>query len=193
MAERFQTSRVALREALRALEREGMITIKRGFGGGAFVADFNGALRALTDSLNNVVKLGQAKSGDLTEVRCILEPVMARLATQRATAEDLQAIEAIVLLQEEELRAGALSRKYDMEFHRLVANCCHNPVLSIVVSAINDSIRDAIYRSKLTHEMRARVVQYHRDVFDAIHAALVLLLVPPASSELLGFGGVTGR
>jgi len=28
MAERFQTSRVALREALRALEKEGMITIK---------------------------------------------------------------------------------------------------------------------------------------------------------------------
>ena len=38
MAERFQTSRVALREALRALEKEGMITIKRGSGGGAFVA-----------------------------------------------------------------------------------------------------------------------------------------------------------
>ena len=38
MAEQFQTSRVALREALRALEKEGLITIKRGAGGGAFVA-----------------------------------------------------------------------------------------------------------------------------------------------------------
>ena len=172
MAEQFQTSRVALREALRALEQEGMIAIKRGFGGGAFVADFDDALRALTDSLNTVVKLGQAKSGNLTEVRSILEPVMARLATQRASAEDLRAIEEIVLLQEEELRTGALSRKYDMEFHRLVASACHNPVLSIVVGAINDSIRDAIYRSKLTRDMRARVVQYHRDLFEAIRARL---------------------
>ncbi len=32
-----------------------------------------------------------------------------------------------------------------------------------------------------------------RLVFEAIQAALVLLLVPPASSELVGFGGVTGR
>jgi DNA-binding FadR family transcriptional regulator len=57
MAEHFQTSRVALREALRALEKEGLITVKRGAGGGAFVADFDHALRALTDSLNLLCSL----------------------------------------------------------------------------------------------------------------------------------------
>src|SRR5260370_3312780 len=170
MAEQFETSRVALREALRSLEQEGMIEIKRGSGGGAFVADFDNALRALTDSLNTVVKLGQAKSGHLTEVRSMLDPVMARTAAGRATDDDLQALQAIVEAQEEELRSGALSRKYDMEFHRLIANACHNPVLSIVVTAINDAIRDAIYRSKLSREMREQVVGYHRKLFEAIAA-----------------------
>jgi GntR family transcriptional repressor for pyruvate dehydrogenase complex len=170
MAEQFETSRVALREALRSLEQEGMIEIKRGSGGGAFVADFDNALRALIDSLNTVVKLGQAKSGHLTEVRSMLEPVMARTAAARATDSDLQALQAIVEAQEQELRSGALSRKYDMEFHRLVANACHNPVLSIVVTAINDAIRDAIYRSKLTRGMREQVVRYHRELFSAISA-----------------------
>jgi len=168
LAQQFETSRVGLREALRALEREGMINIKRGFGGGAFVADFDGALRALTDSLNTVVKLGQAKSGHLTEVRTILEPEMARLATVRASAVDLAAMESVVLVQEEELRSGDLTRKHDMEFHRSVANACNNPVLTIVVGAIDDSIRDPILRSKLTYDMRARVVGYHRSVFEAI-------------------------
>src|SRR5438552_4613060 len=93
MAEQFETSRVALREALRSLEQEGMIEIKRGSGGGAFVADFDNALRALTDSLNTVVKLGQAKSGHLTEVRSMLEPVMARMAAARATGDDVQAMQ----------------------------------------------------------------------------------------------------
>ena len=168
MAGQFQTSRVALREALRALEQEGMISIRRGFGGGAFVADFDLALRALTDSLNTVVKLGQAKSGNLTEVRTIVEPEMTRLATRRATEEDLAAIEAVVLAQEQELCSGELTRKRDMEFHRMVANASHNPVLTIVVSAIDDSIRDPILRSKLTYDMRAGVVTYHRRVFEAI-------------------------
>jgi len=168
MAEQFATSRVALREALRSLEQEGMIEIRRGFGGGAFVADFDNALRALTDSLNTVVKLGQAKSGHLTEVRSMLEPVMARMAAARATEDDVQAMQKIVEAQEQELASGVLSRKFDMEFHRVVANACHNPVLSIVITAINDAIRDAIYRSKLTTEMRQQVVRYHREVFEAI-------------------------
>jgi GntR family transcriptional repressor for pyruvate dehydrogenase complex len=168
MASRYRTSRVALREALRALENEGMIVIKRGYGGGAFVSDFDNALKALRDSLNTVVKLGRAKSVHLTEVRRMLEPQIAQVATFRATPSDLQQIENVVLAQEEELRTGALSRRYDMEFHRLVVKATHNPVLAIVVNAINDSLRDSIFRSKLSQEMRARVVSSHRSIFEAL-------------------------
>jgi GntR family transcriptional repressor for pyruvate dehydrogenase complex len=168
MASRYQTSRVALREALRALENEGMIVIKRGFGGGAFVSDFDNALKALRESLNTVVKLGQAKSVHLTEVRRILEPQIAQIATLRATPSDLRDIEAVVLAQEEELRTSKLSRRYDMEFHRLVVKATHNPVLAVVVNAINDSLRESIFRSKLSQDMRARVVDNHRTIFEAL-------------------------
>lgn len=168
MASRYRTSRVALREALRTLENEGMIVIKRGFGGGAFVSDFDNALRALLDSLNTVVKLGRAKSAHLTEVRELLEPQIAHFATFRATPSDLREIELVVLAQEEEVRKGSLSRRYDMEFHRLIAKATHNPVLAIVVSAINDSLRESIYRSKLSEEMRERVTSNHRRIFNAL-------------------------
>src|ERR1700722_4204513 len=167
MALHFQTSRVALREALRALEKEGLITIKRGAGGGAFVADFDNALNALADSLNTVVRLGAAKSANLTEMRSILEPEITRLATLRATPEDITAIEAVVVAQEQELKSGELSRKLDMEFHRYVAEAAHNPVMNIVVNAVNQSIRDSILRSKRTAEMRNRVVEDHRRLFEA--------------------------
>jgi GntR family transcriptional regulator, transcriptional repressor for pyruvate dehydrogenase complex len=170
MAEHFQTSRVALREALRALEKEGLITIKRGAGGGAFVADFDNALNALAESLNTVVKLGSAKSAHLTEMRSILEPEITRLATLRATPEDINAIEAVVVAQEQELEGGELSRKLDMEFHRCIAEAAHNPVMNIVVNAVNQSIRDSILRSKRTEEMRRRVVTYHRNIFEAVRS-----------------------
>ncbi len=175
MAEHFQTSRVALREALRALEKEGLIIIKRGAGGGAFVADFDNALEALAESLNTVVKLGSAKSANLTEMRSILEPEITRLATMRATPEDISAIEAVVIAQEQELESGELSRKLDMEFHRCIAQAAHNPVMNIVVNAVNQSIRDSILRSKRTEEMRKRVVSYHRDIFEAVRSGIAEL------------------
>jgi GntR family transcriptional repressor for pyruvate dehydrogenase complex len=168
MAEHFQTSRVALREALRALEKEGLIAIKRGAGGGAFVANFDKTLDALADSLNTAVRLGSAKSANLTEMRSILEPEISRLATLRATPEDIGAIEAVVIAQEQELEGGELSRKLDMEFHRCVAEAAHNPVMNIVVNAVNQSIRVSILRSKRTEEMRKRVVAYHRSIFEAV-------------------------
>src|SRR5579859_596071 len=170
MAERFGTSRLALREALRALEQEGMISIKRGHNAGAFVADLDSALRALLKSLNTVVKLGQAKSSHLSEVRTILEPEITMLATLRATADDLSDIEAVVVAQEEELRNGELSRMLDMDFHRRLAAAAHNPILDIVVNAVNESIRDVISRSKRTDEMRTRVVRYHRNIFEAVRS-----------------------
>ena len=184
MAERFQTSRVALREALRALEKEGMITIKQGFGGGAFVGDFDNALRVLLDSLNTVVKLGRAKSVHLSEVRAILEPEITSLASLRATTADLRAIEAVVLAQERKLQAGELNRELQsgsgpsgrgcLEFHSRVAEAAHNPVLNIVANAVNESIREPISRSKLTYEMRSRVVTSHRNIFEAVRSRDVM-------------------
>src|ERR1700731_4016802 len=130
MAEKFQTSRVALREALRALEKEGMIAIKRGSGGGAFVADFDNALRALLDSLNTVVKLGRAKSAHLSEVRAILEPEITRLASLRASPAVVRAMEAVVIAQEKNWQTGRLNSGPDscigpsgrgcLEFHSRV-------------------------------------------------------------------------
>jgi GntR family transcriptional regulator, transcriptional repressor for pyruvate dehydrogenase complex len=184
MAKRFQTSRLALREALRDLEKEGMITIKPGFGGGAVVAGFDHALRALLDSLNTVVKLGDAKSVHLSEVRTILEPEIARLASLRATPDDLRAIEGVVLFQERKLETGGISRELESgsgpsgrgcsEFHSRMAEAAHNPVLQIVANAVNESIRDPISRSKLTPAMRSRVVTSHRSIFEAIRGRDVM-------------------
>jgi DNA-binding FadR family transcriptional regulator len=134
------------------------------------VADFDHALRALTESLNTVAKLGSKKSAHITEMRSILEPEITRLATLRATEDDVAVLEAIVDAQEQELKAGELSRKLDMDFHRCVAEAAHNPVLTIVVNAVNESIKDSILRSKRSEEMRGRVVSYHRSIFEAIRA-----------------------
>jgi GntR family transcriptional repressor for pyruvate dehydrogenase complex len=168
MAESSQTSRVALREALRSLEKEGLITIKRGSGGGAFVANFDSAVDAPDESLNTAVKPGSAKSSHSSEMRSILEPETTHLATLRATPEDISAIEAMVIAQEQDLEGGEFSRKLDLDFHRCVAEAAHNPVMNIVVNAVNESIREPILYSRRTEEMRKHVVTDHRNIFEEL-------------------------
>ena len=85
MLERFGISRASLREALRILETQGLITIKPGPRGGPSVApvssiDF-GRMATLFFQVMHVTL------GDVLEARLVIEPVMARMAAERHDPE----------------------------------------------------------------------------------------------------------
>jgi GntR family transcriptional repressor for pyruvate dehydrogenase complex len=168
MAESYQANRVALLEVLRALEKEGLITIKRESGGGASVANFDSALGTLAESQNKLVKPGSAKISNFSAMRSMLEPETTHLATQRATPEDISAIDAMVIAQEQELDGGELSRKLGMDLNRSVAKAAHNPVMNIVMNAVNQFIREPIFRSRRTKQMGKNVVTYLHNTFNAL-------------------------
>lgn len=88
LADRFHSSRGSVREAIRSLEESGLVVVRRGFGGGAFVADTD--LRHVTDSLSTLLRLGKVSIQHLTEARLVLEPRLARLAAERVTEEELE-------------------------------------------------------------------------------------------------------
>src|SRR5216684_5093069 len=87
MARQFKTSRVSVREAYRTLEEVGVLRIRRGAEGGAFVAqlDHEPVLR----SLALVLALGGTTHKELTEARMLIEPPIARLAAMRASKDDI--------------------------------------------------------------------------------------------------------
>src|SRR5713226_10370629 len=99
MARQFKTSRVSVREAYRSLEELGLLRIRRGADGGAFIAqvDHEPVLR----SLSLVLGLAKTSHKELTEARMLIEPPIARLAALRARKEDIARLEH-VLMQEEE-------------------------------------------------------------------------------------------
>jgi DNA-binding FadR family transcriptional regulator len=74
----------------------------------------------------------------------------------------------MVIAQEQELEGGELSRKLDMDFHRSVAEAAHNPVMNIVVNAVDESIREPILHSRRTEEMREHVVTDHCNIFEEL-------------------------
>src|SRR5882724_1282856 len=98
LAEQFQASRTAVREAMKILAQRGLIEMRPGRG--TIVID--GAHQALQNSIGLVLKLNLREVGgseNLVEVREILETQIAALATTRATEQDIEAMrEAIVLM-----------------------------------------------------------------------------------------------
>src|SRR5438034_369144 len=106
MAQRYRTSRVSVREAYRSLEELGLLTIRRGAEGGAFITDLDHG--PVMRSLSLMLRLGKTTHEEITEARLLIEPPIARLAARRAHPGDLERLDYVVNQQELALeRRGA--------------------------------------------------------------------------------------
>src|SRR5579862_2585433 len=100
LAQRFGVSRTAVREAVKALREKGLVEAYSGRG--TFVT--NGTLHAIRQSLDLMVKIGQADGAtQLVEVREILEPEIAALAAERAEEQHLAALREAVAIMDASL------------------------------------------------------------------------------------------
>jgi GntR family transcriptional regulator, transcriptional repressor for pyruvate dehydrogenase complex len=169
MARQFKTSRVSVREAYRSLEDLGVLRIRRGADGGAFIAkiDHQPVLR----SLSLVLGLAKTSHKELTEARLLIEPPIARLAARRARKEDVFRLERVLLQEQKEaaLRT-ALFRPTGSQFHRSVADCARNLPLMVLMNAVADLTAAAASALDVSTRARHRLknCHYHRLIFEAI-------------------------
>ena len=144
----------------------GLLVIRRGKDGGAFVRDIDHG--AVTRSLSLMLRLGKTSHRELTEARLLIEPPIARLAAQRATQSDIEAMEAQIEGQMNAIRGNADSRKYDLQFHRIMGECAKNLPLNILMNSLTDLMVEALSSITISKEMRSHGVEFHRLVLDAI-------------------------
>ena len=131
LAVQMEISRPTLREAVRVLADAGVLEVRRGPGGGMFVASdvvpVELVRRRSSDRLGEVAPV--------LEARRMIEPGVARLAAQRATAADLAAlersIEAMRVIAERGYGAEDEERflQLDMQFHLALARASGNPTV----------------------------------------------------------------
>jgi GntR family transcriptional repressor for pyruvate dehydrogenase complex len=166
LAMQFKTSRLSVREAYRSLEESGLLTIRRGAGGGAFITKLDH--EPVARSLSLMLRLGRMTHEELTEARLLIEPPLARLAAQRATAEDVERLEALLAEQEVSLKKHEGPRRLALAFHRLVAKCAGNLPLEIVMNSLADLTVEAIGHIQMSANVHRHVVQFHRKIINAI-------------------------
>lgn len=164
LAEQFHVSRTAVREAVKALREKGLVDILPGRG--TFVTD--GASRAMRHSLGFLVRMGGERSGSLVEVREILEPEMAALAAERATADQLQALRDIVASMDAALDDVDFFIEADLDFHLALAEATQNAIIPVLIDSIVEVLREERRRTAQTPRGLANAQQHHRHILAAI-------------------------
>jgi GntR family transcriptional repressor for pyruvate dehydrogenase complex len=168
MAGRLRASRVSVREAYRSLAEAGLVSIKRGAEGGAFIADFDPA--PMSRNLTFVLRLGRTSHEELTEARALLEPSVARLAARHAGPEDLARLEELLRAEQAAPRGSGEARCLHLEFHHRVAECARNLPLAILVRAITDLSSEVAQDVVISTEFHAHIVGDHARIFEAIRS-----------------------
>jgi len=165
LMDQFKTSRVTIREALRSLEHFGIIEIKRGVDGGAFIRDPNTKL--ITNFLQDMFLMGKIKISDMTEARLAIEPYSVRLATERMTEDALNKISQNIQEAKECLEKDNKedARLLNLEFHRLIAQTSQNPVIIFMMDSIMDIMENNISSIPLSIKTVEKTIQYHNKIY----------------------------
>ena len=162
LASRFGVGRSTIREVVKSLATKGILEVRRG--SGTYVIS--------TSSLAND-PLGLEKFTDkyqlaleLFEVRLMLEPEIAALASEYASAEEKEELKKLCRETEELYLAGKNHTVRDVEFHTCIALCSRNRVVEQLVPIIQTAVVTFV---NLTHrKLMDETIETHRAILEAI-------------------------
>jgi GntR family transcriptional repressor for pyruvate dehydrogenase complex len=166
LAKQLGISKPTLRQALRVLERSGLLTVKQGNAGGIFLA----SEYMPTEAISSNVATEEHSVLETLRARRVMESAIAYEALVVATDDDLAEIERTVELLLVVGIGSAQLLRADMMFHRAVARAAHNRVLEEGLQVVYRHLaptRDAYTESV---EEAALVLEIHRRQLDAMRA-----------------------
>lgn len=129
----FMVSRTVVREAVKVLEASGLVEIRQGAMGGAFVRPIN--FEHLSDACQDLLTMGQMSLPEIVQVRMLLEPLVARLAARNCTVEQAAKLQDASQHENDTLEypAAVLLRS---QVHFILAEICGNRCLEVITKSL---------------------------------------------------------
>jgi len=176
MLEQYGISRESLREALRLLEAQGIVSLRRGPGGGPVVGRASSMNLARTMTL--YFQLAGATYEELLGAWRMLEPLAAELAARNP---DRELVARTLSAHVEHFDDGGVRGAYQAHsnsLHFSVIDLAANEVLALVIGAVGDIIR--------THVILRIDPFVVRQLIDDDHAAVAAAVIAgdPAAAHL---------
>ncbi len=167
IAQAVGVSRMAARDALRALVAQGIVTVRKGTAGGARIATGDPLL--LSDALAVQLRLMGVSLRDLLEAQIALESTASELVAQLAGAEEVGELRAALARAAAALGSSGTFISEIGEFHLALARLCKNSVIGALLGAILQVLR-ASYGRNNTLARASSVLSSYSALTDAIEA-----------------------
>lgn len=170
LAERLQVSRPSLREAIAALQEDGLLTSKRG--AGIYVAEVLGG--AFSPALVDLFSRHDEAVFDYLSFRKDMEALAAERTAKHATDTDLAVIQAIFdkMEQEHGKRNAESEAQIDVQFHMAIIEASHNVIMLHMMRSMYELLRGGVfYNRKIMFKQRtsrALLLDQHRAINDAV-------------------------
>ncbi|HEV2515449.1 MAG TPA: FCD domain-containing protein [Devosia sp.] len=139
----FSASKGTVREALKALEVQGLISVRTGPGGGAFIERMSE--RRAMSLLSNFLFAKNLSIANIYEMRKVLEPQLAASATLNIDEAGLGRLADIIRIYDHEPADAAErwnQRMAELDFHSVVAEYCDNPILAFTCRFLQRLLKD---------------------------------------------------
>lgn len=142
MTDQFGVSRVTVRDALRILEANGLVEIRVGARGGAYVRAPQPAL--FDAGLTDMMIMSDLSPADVTETRLIVELGILPIAVERATESDLDALEALCDRADAGLEVGESVPELSAQFHSDLIACTNNEALIMLAKVFHQPLLSSL-------------------------------------------------
>ncbi|MBB2913038.1 DNA-binding FadR family transcriptional regulator [Streptosporangium becharense] len=166
MLDEYDVGRGTLRESLRFLELQGVISLKPGPGGGPVVQRPDAASLATTLSL--LLQFENAPFRTIAEARAGLEPMTARLAAERMSDERLTALKDSVDTMRKHLGDHAVFLDENKRFHDIIAHGSGNAVFGYLVDALLEILDGSAIGTDYPEARQATVHKAHLQIYRAL-------------------------
>ncbi|MGR4890729.1 FadR/GntR family transcriptional regulator [Sphingopyxis sp. LARHCG72] len=183
LAQQLGVGRAAVREALRALESAGILTLQKGKKGGAFIQHLDSEI--ISTSMRDMISLGKVPLNDLIETRVLMNDMVIPLVCKRATDEDFDALDENISAAR---KAAGLRERLEntRQFYKLLGQASHNQLVMTLLGSLTEVVLDFVERvgpapmdgvadarHDLVAKLRARDVEgaltISRAIADAMH------------------------
>lgn len=162
----FGASRVAVREALKRLEGEGLVTMRPGAAGGAQVA--RPSVARIRDAFTLFCQLQEVPIDALIEFRIAMERTAVRWAAERAAPEDFRRLRRLVRAMESPRIPPERFYELDIQFHTGIAEASKNQVFALIMHSVRHAVQRAILEAHARIEdpqaITRKLAREHREI-----------------------------